>query len=321
MSQSRTWAGFPFDLLVGVVFGLAAIWVTVSPVSRLVRLLVGVLFLLFVPGYTVTVALFPRAIPWNTTGDIGELDGLFPFDRLLLSVALSTALAVIIGINIEFTPWDITAQTVSTGLFSLTLIAATVGAIRRYRIGTWKSESRARLGEWGRSLVAFDSATLARLMVVLAVTASLLSVAVAAGPGDRGEQYTEFGLLTENESGTLVAEGHPSNLTVNESTSLYYTITNREGRDQAYSIIVQLQAVTPDGEVVRTAELNRFDTTLAAGEATRRNHTITPAYEGERLRVQYLLYTNEPPARPTASNAYRHVHIWVDVSRDSLGNP
>jgi uncharacterized membrane protein len=275
--------------------------------------LIGVPFLLFVPGYTVTVALFPRAVSSNTTADIGSIDGLVPFDRLVFSVALSAALAIIVGVNIEFTPFPITAQTVITGLFVVTVIAATVGAIRRYRLGVWKADSRASFGTWWRSRIGFDSATLARLMVALAVTGSLFSVAVAASPGDRGEHYTEFGILTENESGTLVSDGHPSNLTANESISLYYTITNRERNDQTYRILVQLQAVTADGEINRTAQLNRFTTTLAAGDEIQQEHTITPTFDGQQLRVQYLLYTNEPPAQPTASNAYRHVHIWVDV--------
>jgi len=37
---------------------------------------------------------------------------------------------------------------------------------------------------------------------------------------------------------------------------------------------------------------------------------------GENLRVQYLLYRGDPPAEPTQENAYRSLHLWVDVFED-----
>lgn len=36
--------------------------------------------------------------------------------------------------------------------------------------------------------------------------------------------------------------------------------------------------------------------------------------EGERLRLAFLLYQNEPPAQPTVDNVYRELHLWVNVS-------
>jgi len=49
------------------------------------------------------------------------------------------------------------------------------------------------------------------------------------------------------------------------------------------------------------------------------NHTVAPTLPGERLRLVYLLYKGDPPAEPTVENAYREVHLWVNVSEGTGG--
>jgi len=314
MVQPRELTDSPFDLGLSLCFSIVAVVVAVVSVPAVVSVTVGLTFLLFVPGYTVTVALFPGKIQWNGTGD--GSDGLFPFDRLVLSVVVSIALAIIVGVNIEFTPLSISAPTVVGGLSIVTLIAVIVGAVRRSRVEERNATAwtAARSKRSGGSLLAGDHRTLATLMVVMAVGVSLVSVAVVAGTVERGEQYTEFGLLSENESGSLVATGHPSEMTVEDATPLYYTITNREQRTETYYIVVQLQEVAPNGTVTRSERITGFRETVDAEETIQQGHTITPTFTGDDLRVQYLLYTSQPPEEPGESNAYDHLHIWVDVT-------
>lgn len=316
MFESRELSDIPFGLGLSFVASVAAFLVTVLPVRPLVSVVVGVPFLLFVPGYAVTVALFPRTLPWNGPVDIRGSEGLFPFDRLVLSIALSIALAIIVGVNLEFTPLEIRASTVVGFLVIITLIAASIGVVRRADMDRRRSDMWSVSGAraFGRSMFATHSDSMATVMVILAVSVSLVSVAVVAGTGERGEQYTEFGLLTEDENGDLVAEDHPSNMTVGEETPLYYTVTNREQRDQTYFIVVQLQEVTDNGTVTRAERVNGFQSPVSAGETVQRGHTITPTFAGDELRLQYLLYRGQPPAEPSEANAYRHLHIWVDVS-------
>jgi uncharacterized membrane protein len=311
MSSPSDSTGIPTDLLLSLVLTVAAVGAAVAPVPAAVSVVFGVPFLFFVPGYTVTVALFPRKLPWATEPD--DADGLLPFDRVVLSVALSLALAVIVGVNLEFTTWPIQAPTVVGGLAVVTLLAASIGALRRSRLQpAYTLGSDAARG--GVLPATVTGANLATLMVVLAVTVSLVSVAVVAGTDQRGESYTELGLLTENEDGELVADGHPSELALEEPTRFHYTIRNREQRDMTYSLVVRLEVVGEDGSVTRAEQLERFSETIDAGDSVQREHTVTPTYRGEDLRLRYLLYTGDPPADPTGANAYRTVHIWVDVT-------
>jgi len=36
---------------------------------------------------------------------------------------------------------------------------------------------------------------------------------------------------------------------------------------------------------------------------------------GTRLRLQFLLYTDEAPANPRVENSYRDLHLWVQRDR------
>jgi uncharacterized membrane protein len=156
--------------------------------------------------------------------------------------------------------------------------------------------------------------TVATLAVTVAVLGSLLTVAAVGGAEQRGERYTEFGLLTETDSGELVATGYPDDLTVGESTTLSYTITNREKRPADYVVLVQLVEIDDDGDTLRRTQLRRFEERLRPDETKRLRHTVTPTVEGDGLRLTYLLYRSEPPARPSSDSAYRDLHIWVDVT-------
>jgi len=83
-----------------------------------------------------------------------------------------------------------------------------------------------------------------------------------------------------------------------------------------YAVVVQLQTVETTNNsttVLERTELNCFDATVAHNETHRERHTLRPTRPGENLRVQYLLYEGTPPSEPTGENAYRELHLWIDV--------
>ena len=63
------------------------------------RIVLGVLFVLFFPGYTLVAALFPAR---NSIGRI---------ERLALSFGLSIAVVPLIGLGLNYTPWGIRLTT------------------------------------------------------------------------------------------------------------------------------------------------------------------------------------------------------------------
>lgn len=85
--------------------------------------------------------------------------------------------------------------------------------------------------------------------------------------------------------------------------------------------MVQLQEVEQvDNEtnVLEREELDRFSSPeIANNETWQHTHNIQPTMIGEELRLRYLLYKGDPPRDPTRANAYRDLHLWIDVSESS----
>ena len=87
-----------------------------------------------------------------------------------------------------------------------------------------------------------------------------------------------------------------------------------------YTVVVAVQNVTFENNESRVLEeqrLRTFQTTLPHNETWQLNHSVAPTLTGDRLRLTYFLYRGEPAASPTVDNAYREVHLWVNVSESS----
>jgi uncharacterized membrane protein len=163
-----------------------------------------------------------------------------------------------------------------------------------------------------------DDRTDAALNVLLAVSVLLAvgSVGYAVAVPPQGEQFSEFYLLTETPEGELVADGYPETMAVNETAELIVGIGNNEYEPTEYHVVVQLQEVEVAGNntsVLDRTELDRFSATVDHNATHHERHTLRPTRTGEDLRVQYLLFRDDVPAEPTSENAYRDLHLWIDV--------
>ena len=161
------------------------------------------------------------------------------------------------------------------------------------------------------------------VLLVLTLLLSAVSVGyVLTLPDDR---YTEFSVLAPNESGDLVAHDYPRELVRGEPTPLALTIANHERAGSAYTVVIQLQRVQlgDDGTVRSVNEsrtLTRERVVVAPGDARRIPYELVPNMTGENLRVRFLLYRAGPDASRDAGDAYRTLHLWVDVSADAGAN-
>lgn len=87
-----------------------------------VRWVLGAVFVLFLPGYVLLEALFPKG---------RDLDGI---ERFALSVGLSLALVPLVGLLLNYTPGGIRLTPIVISLTILTLGLAGVGVGRQYGI-------------------------------------------------------------------------------------------------------------------------------------------------------------------------------------------
>ena len=313
-----------------------------------IRVVVGLVFVLFVPGYAFIAALFPEAgEPPTGTDDDDETTenglqdrGIDGIERTALSFGLSIAVVPLIGLVLNFTPFGIRLVPILVSISGFTVITTVVAAVRRWEL---PEEERFRVPyhEWlasGKSeLFAPDSTADATLnvLLVVAIVLATSSVVYAVAVPQQGEQFTEFYVLTENETGDLVAADYPEELVAGQPEPIHVGVENNEYETIEYTVVVQLQEVeleegqTPTAGqnnttvttvvVTDRAELDRYSTTVPHNESDIRRHNLSvdagtaSEFEGQDRRVKFLLYRDEVPAQPTADNAYRDLHLWVEV--------
>jgi uncharacterized membrane protein len=325
----------PADLAATIALVALTVVVTLAPgISETpLRAVVGFPLVLFVPGYAFVAALFPEAEGRSNDGTSPE-DGraeessprlrrhLGGLERVVLSFGLSVAVVPLIGLVMNFTPWGLRLAPVLLSISGFTVVSAAIASLRRRRL----SEER-RFGvpyrRWyataREALLRPESRTDAALNVLLALSILIAvpSVTYAVVTPEQDEGFTEFYLLTENETGVLVTDGYPTEFTRGQSEELLVGVTNQELEPMDYTIVVTLQRVeTRNGSVRVLAEdeLQRFHPTVAAGERWVTTYEMTPTTTGTRLRVLFSLYRGDPPPRTTSANAYRTLDLWVNVT-------
>jgi uncharacterized membrane protein len=196
-----------------------------------------------------------------------------------------------------------------------------IGAIRRAAVPREERFSLA-LGHYvDRARVALTKTTKldAGLNVFLAISVvvGLSAVGYAAVNPQDATRYTQVTLLTETDSGDLVAGNYPDEFIRGEPQPLTVSITNREDARQTYDVVVVVQRVREEAEsptVLEQRRVDDFSVTVGAGETSQLQHAAQSPISGENLRLVYLVYDGTPPERPTTDNAYRYVHLWIDVS-------
>lgn len=291
----------------------------------------GLLAVLFAPGYAFVAALFPKQNSDSTlyedirpeiaaTG--GSVTGV---ERLLLAVALSICLVPLLGIGLNYTARGIDAATLLVATGALTLIFTAVGAVRRQQtLPRERFDPNVRQFV-GNSITEFNTVrqrSPITIFIVIGLVVAAGGIGVAVLDAERGEDFTSLYLLSEDpETGEVVADDYPDEIAVGETESLTVGITNKEGERIQYNVVVQLQSLGPEGNIQEVQTLNTFRQTVAPGETWEQPHEIRPALTGDDLRVTYLVYLDETVGdtlyRP--ADAYRSVHFWIDVPSSTAG--
>ncbi|AKU08208.1 DUF1616 domain-containing protein [Haloferax gibbonsii] len=332
MSQRQDWRLFlpeplrtlPADLAV-VVAGVALTLVaTLTPglEGTPLRVVVGLPFVLFIPGYALIAALFPeRGPPIDAPEDHDRMAGIDGIERVALSFGTSIAVVPLLGLVLNFTPWGIRLVPILVAVSGFTLVATTFAAARRSALPEeerlvvpykrWFAAARDELFN-----PASQTDAMLNVVLVVSVVLATASVGYAVAVPKDGESFTELYLLTEDGNDELTADNYPEELVRGEPASLVLGVGNQEHRTVNYTVVAVLQRVEVSNNsttVLESERLRTFTPRLEHNETWHEPHEVRPTMTGERLRLTYLLYEGAPPASPTVDNAYREVHLWVTV--------
>jgi uncharacterized membrane protein len=93
-----------------------------------IRFFLGSIFVLFLPGYALSRALFQSRVHFKNSGQ-----SLKKIERIALSIGMSIALASLAGLILNYTPWGIRLMPVTLSLLAFTLSVATVAVLNENR--------------------------------------------------------------------------------------------------------------------------------------------------------------------------------------------
>lgn len=327
-SSGGDWT-LPADLALVVLVTLLTIGVSVMPVlsGSFLRIPLGVVVLLFVPGYVLTAALFPRASDTTAHDEdvyLGPVDRNFGvLERMAVSIGLSIAIVSLLALTIDATPWSLSLGSILVSVGGFVAVTTAAAARRRRRL---PPEYRLQLVSRSQLSSARDALRVSRLKnpvnVLLAISIVLASgsAAYAATVPREEQQFTRFYLLSENEQGELTAADYPVDLASDERGHVVVGIENHEYERVNYSVVVLLQRVSRDGgsvTVVAEERLTSYSTVLNHGETDRQRVTFSLLDPDEEHRVSFLLYRGGIPEDPTPENSYRHLHLLVNRNETS----
>jgi len=279
---------------------VATVIATLAPVisETPLRVVLGLVFVLFAPGYAFIAALFPErgptidAEPSETDGDASEggetnlikqvntasashagtveradprrSGSIDVIERVALSFGLSIAITPLIGLVLNFTPFGIRLVPIVLSIGGFTLLASAAAALRRRELPV-EERFRVPYRTWAETtraeLFAPDTRLDAALNIVLVVSLLLAvsSVGYAVLVPKSGESFSEFYLLTENEPGALVADDYPQNFTVGQGQPLVVGIGNHEHERVDYSVVAELQRVSIQNNSTPVRERQELD--------------------------------------------------------------
>ena len=249
----------PWDLYLSVAFAIvmSAILLVFKVGNFLALPLV-----LFMPGYVLLAALFPISVSSRRTG----IDWI---ERVVFSIGLSVAVAPLLGLLINSTPYGIRFVSIVT---AITLWTCAVGAIAYWRRMGVSPENRLSL-TIVLTLPSWEGSSPLDKSLTIALTASVI---VAGGTfayvvlfSHSPEPFTEFFILGPDGN----ASGYPTVLNVSQAGTVIVGIANHETTTIDFTIRIDLVGVRiirdPTSGLNETFDVNR--STLAIINVTLSN--------------------------------------------------
>ncbi len=276
VSNDLTWVSLLTFITLYIIFTPQ---LSASPV----RVVFGLPFVLFLPGYALIAALFPGK---------EDLDGI---ERFALSFGLSIAVVPLIGLGLNYTSFGIRLVPIASAL-SIFIIALTmIAQIKRNKLS---EEERFSVSLDLKKTIRFEAGSgldkVLTVLLVLSIAAAVLALIYVIATPKQGERFTEFYILG---SGGKAAD-YPTYLVLGRNAEVRVGVVNQEYETLNYTLEV----------VLANSTLYRDSIVLAHNSTWEEDVRIVPDVLGQDVKLEFLLFKN------ASAEPYRSLHLWVDVS-------
>jgi len=248
------------------------------------RILLGVAFVLLIPGYALQAAIFPAP---------RDLDAL---SRAALSFGLSIAVIppiflVLATLGFRFELW-----TIAPAFFFFILTCATVAVFRHRRRREKEKPDEVQSTNIRSWWIALDRVS-RTVIIVLGISMTMAAVTgVIVSQEKPSNRFTEFYLLDSQNS----SMDYPREITAGKEAQIYFGVTNHEGGANEYRVVV----VGSENQALASTET----VLLADGETWKGRVTIRLEQTGNGQLVEFFLERIGSPW------PYRTLRIWMNVN-------
>ena len=270
-------------LLAANVLGWLLIAVILLFPQSPVRIVLGIPFVLFFPGFALINALVPRK------------EGMSGIERVALSFGLSIAMVILIGLGLNYTPFGIRLEPIMYSMATVLLLLSAVAWSRARRLPADQrfsvSFTLGASGLWGGHPI--DRAL--SVLLILAILAAIGAIAYTIARPKAGEAFTEFYILGPGGK----AEDYPSQISVGDNASVTCGIVSHLRQATNYTIEVTVAGT-------KTRDVGPIE--LQPGEKWESPVNFSSNTTGTQQKVEFTL--NESPqvdATPLS------LHLWIDV--------
>jgi len=285
----------PPDLLIvmGLVLLTDIFVLTPGLNESILRNLLGLPLVLFLPGYALIAALFPAK---------SDLDGI---ERTALSFGLSIAVVPLIGLGLNYTPWGIRLLPILISLSIFTFVMCGLAYLRRTKLpenDAFQVPFRKTAHSLKAEILEKPESKLDKTLTIILIFSILLSVTtlvyVILTPKE-GEHFTEFYILGPDGK----ADNYPTEYMLGENGTVMVGIINHEYKPTNYTIDIRLENKSlPLSEIQRQINLEH---NMSWEEPV----TFTPPFEGKNMKLEFLLFNETEKTTP-----YRDLHLWINVN-------
>lgn len=285
----------PSDLLIVMGLVLLTDIIVFAPElnESIVRNLLGLSLVLFLPGYSLLAALFPAK---------SDLEGI---ERICLSFGLSIATVPLIGLGLNYTPWGIRLLPILISLSVFSFLMCGIAYLRRLKlpkIEAFEVPLRETSLSIKSEIFKKPESNLDKALAIFLVFSILLSVAtfiyVVMTPKE-GEHFTEFYILGSDGK----ADNYSTKYVLGEKGNITVGIVNHEYKPVNYTMEIRLE----NKSIPLPANLQHI--TLAHNQVWEEPVTFTPSFTGKNMKLDFLLFNETNNNIP-----YRNLHLWIDVN-------
>jgi uncharacterized membrane protein len=268
-----------------------------QPLASLsVRIPLGFLLVLFLPGYVLIAALFPMK---------NDMSGL---ERVMFSLGFSLVVTPMIGLGLNYTARGIEQNSVVSSLAVFILAFALIGWIRRnmlppkdrFSVGFLKGARELMGGLKLRRHLGINKAII--VLFVLAIIASISTTAYIFLNPKQEEGFTEFYVLGIDG----MADDYPTSVGVGNISTVTVGVVNHENRMMSYLLrVASVNSMLLEREI----ELNN-------GHTWEDKISYMLRDSGAHQKLRFLLYKDGNFTFP-----YRELYLWINITGPNSSIP